>query len=49
MATFFALVNSYGYQLLAGQLGWSQADWQRWLTGVLERELFGAGLGPDRS
>jgi len=43
VATFFALVNSYGYQLLAGQLGWSQADWQQWLTGVLERELFGTG------
>ena len=41
VATFFALVNSYGYQLLAGHLGWSQADWQRWLTGVLDRELFG--------
>jgi len=41
-ATFFALVNSHGYQLLATQLGWSPDDWQRWLTGVLDRELFGS-------
>ena len=40
-ATFFALVNSHGYQLLATQRGWSPDDWQRWLTGVLDRELFG--------
>ena len=43
VATFFALVNSHGYQLLATQLGWSPDDWQRWLTGVLDRELFGTG------
>ena len=43
VATFFALVNSHGYQLLATQLGWSPDDWQRWLTGVLDRELFGPG------
>lgn len=42
-ATFFALVNSHGYQLLATQLGWSPDDWQRWLAGVLDRELFGPG------
>jgi len=42
-ATFFALVNSHGYQLLATQLGWGPDDWQRWLTGVLDRELFGPG------
>jgi len=42
-ATFFALVNSHGYQLLATQRGWSPDDWQRWLTGVLDRELFGSG------
>ena len=41
-ATFFALVNSHGYQLLATQLGWSPADWQQWLTTVLDRELFGS-------
>ena len=45
VATFFALVNSYGYQLLATQLGWNPADWQRWLTGVLDRELFGPASG----
>lgn len=41
VATFFATVNSHCYQLLAGQLGWSPADWQRWLTAVLSRELLG--------
>lgn len=40
-ATFFAIVNSHCYQLLASHLGWSPADWQHWLTGVLDRELFG--------
>jgi AcrR family transcriptional regulator len=39
-ATFFALVNSHCYQLLADHLGWSPADWQHWLTNVLEREFF---------
>jgi TetR/AcrR family transcriptional regulator, regulator of autoinduction and epiphytic fitness len=43
VATFFALVNSHGYQLLATQLGWNPDDWQRWLAGVLDRELFGSG------
>jgi AcrR family transcriptional regulator len=46
VATFFALVNSHCYQLLAAQLGWSQADWQQWLTGVLARELLGTSQ-PD--
>jgi len=41
-ATFFALVNSHSYQLLATHLCWSPADWQQWLTGVLDRELFGS-------
>ena len=41
-ATFFALVNSYSYQVLATHLGWSPADWQQWLTAVLDRELFGS-------
>ena len=40
-ATFFALVNSNCYQLLATHLGWTPADWQQWLTSVLDRELFG--------
>ena len=43
VASFFALVNSHSYQLLVEQLGWSTADWQRWLEAVLDRELFGAG------
>jgi AcrR family transcriptional regulator len=43
VATFFALVNSHCYQLLATHLGWSQADWQQWLTGVLDHEFFGTG------
>ena len=38
---FFATVNSHCYQLLARQLGWNPADWQRWLTDVLGRELLG--------
>jgi len=42
VATFFALVNSHCYQLLATNLGWSPAHWQQWLTSVLDRELFGA-------
>ena len=41
VAPFFATVNSHCYQLLAGRLGWSPADWQRWLTAVLSRELLG--------
>ena len=43
VATFFALVNSHCYQLLADHLGWSPADWQQWLTGVLDHEFFGTG------
>lgn len=39
VATFFAMVNSHCYQLLARHLGWSLADWQQWLTSVLGREL----------
>jgi hypothetical protein len=36
------MVNSHCYKLLAGHLGWSPAaGWQRWLTGVLDRDLFG--------
>jgi AcrR family transcriptional regulator len=42
VATFFAIINSHCYQLLATHLGWSPADWQRWLTAVLGRELFGS-------
>ncbi len=42
VATYFAMVNSHCYQLLAGQLGWSPADWQQWLTTVLTHELFGS-------
>jgi AcrR family transcriptional regulator len=41
VATFFALVNSHCYQLLARHLSWSPADWQQWLSGVLDHELFG--------
>jgi len=43
VVAFFATVNSHSYQLLAGQLGWSPVDWQRWLTDVLGRELLGPG------
>jgi AcrR family transcriptional regulator len=41
-ATFFALVNSHCYQLLATHLGWNPADWQQWLTSLLGREFFGS-------
>lgn len=41
-ATFFAMINSHCYQLLARHLGWSPADWQQWLTSVLDRELLGS-------
>ena len=39
--TFFALVNSYTYELLVGYCGWTPAQWQDWLVDLLERELFG--------
>jgi hypothetical protein len=45
VASFYALVNSDGYQLLAEQLGWDQARWQGWLVTVLGHELLGAGHG----
>ena len=45
MASFYGLVNSDGYQLLAEQLGWDQARWQRWLVSVLGHELLGTGGG----
>jgi hypothetical protein len=45
VASFYALVNSDSYQLLAEQLGWDQARWQRWLVGVLGHELLGTGYG----
>ena len=38
--TFFALVNSYTYELLVGYCGWTSAQWQNWLVELLERELF---------
>jgi len=39
--TFFALVNSYTYELVVGYCGWTPAQWQDWLADLLERELFG--------
>lgn len=39
--TFFAVVNSYTYELLVGYCGWSELQWQDWLIDLLERELFG--------
>lgn len=41
-ATFFALVNSHCYQLLATHLGWNPVGWQQWLTSLLSREFFGS-------
>ena len=45
-AVFFALVNSDSYQLLVEQLGWSTQKWERWLTGLLQRELLGDNPRP---
>ena len=42
-ATFFALVNSHSYEVLAEHLGWSITVWQEWLAELLDREFFGAG------
>jgi AcrR family transcriptional regulator len=41
VGTFFALVNSSTYDLLVIQQGWSMTEWQNWLAGLIERELFG--------
>lgn len=49
VATFFALVTSHCYQLLATHLGWNPADWQQWLTTVLDHEFFGTGEPPRRT
>ena len=46
VATVFATVNSGCYQLLARQLDWSPAGWQRLLTDVLGRELLGVSAQP---
>lgn len=37
---FFLHVNS-SYQLATEGLGWSDADWQRWLIATLAREFYG--------
>jgi AcrR family transcriptional regulator len=39
--TFFALVNSSTYDLLVIQRGWPMTEWQDWLIGIIEKELFG--------
>ena len=39
--TFFAVVNSYTYELLVSYRGWTLSQWQDWLTDLLEHELFG--------
>jgi AcrR family transcriptional regulator len=43
VATYFALVSTDTYELLVGRLGWAVERWQRWLAGVLGRELLGEG------
>jgi AcrR family transcriptional regulator len=43
--TFFVLVSSYNYLLVQDTFGWRLEDWQRWLVGVLTRELFGSAGG----
>jgi hypothetical protein len=49
VSSFYALVNSDGYQLLAEQLGWDQARWQRWLVRVLGDELLGAAADKEKA
>ena len=39
--TFFALVNSSTYNLLVIQQRWPLTEWQNWLIGIIQRELFG--------
>jgi AcrR family transcriptional regulator len=39
--TFFALINSAAYDLLATQRGWTLDEWQGWLADLIARELFG--------
>jgi hypothetical protein len=39
--TFFAVVNSFTYQLLVGYCGWTPVQWEDWLVDLLEGELFG--------
>lgn len=42
-ATFYALVNSHTFLVLRDELGWDGEAWTRWLTGILQREIFGTG------
>jgi AcrR family transcriptional regulator len=44
--TFFALVNSSTYDLLVIQQRWPMTEWQDWLIGIIERELFGHPTEP---
>lgn len=46
VASFYAMVNSYGYLLSTEHLGWSQGEWQRWLLRVLDHEFFGPDSRP---
>lgn len=48
VATFFALVNSDGYQLVADHLGWDVQTWAHWLTGILRRLLLEPTDQPER-
>ncbi len=41
VATYFALVSTETYESLVARLGWTVERWQRWLVGVLGRELLG--------
>ena len=38
--TFYALVNSYTYDLLVNQRHWTITEWQNWLVDIIEQELF---------
>lgn len=43
--TFFGLVNSDTFRLLAGHLGWTLGEWREWLFHLLSGELFGDDSG----
>lgn len=45
VATYFGVVNSEGYLVMAGSLGWDLPRWQRWLVDLLAHELLGDAPG----
>lgn len=37
--SFSALMTSEAYALVVGRLGWTMAEWRRWLVRILQREI----------